>query len=48
MATTRSTTFTTTVWVINWIHDNTANCRANSKVTALARFSKFYVDVISV
>ena len=38
MTTTRSTTFTTTMWVVYRVHRNTANCRTN---TSPARSTSF-------
>lgn len=48
MTTTGCTTLTTTVWVINRVHNNTADGWANTLVTVTTGFTKVLVAVIRV
>jgi hypothetical protein len=40
--------FTSTVWVIDWIHDDSTYCRPNSHVPRATRFSNSDVFVIEI
>jgi len=43
-----TTTVTTTVWVINSVHNNTTNRWAFAKATITSGFTNLYVLVLSV
>jgi hypothetical protein len=40
MSTTRGLTFTTTVWMINWVHNNASNGWSHTAPTGRTRFTK--------
>jgi hypothetical protein len=43
-----STTFTTTVWMINWVHGNTTHRRTNAAPTNRTRFTNLAQAVFFV